>query len=247
MIKQNGKWSIAIIGEPTSKDLPISELSDLQTKPLDLIQFYKDIGKGILCGLFNFGALIPTKTLNLLSGLIDNYPRDEGRVFGVVHTAQGIFILYTEEGNYYVLDANNHKIYKEKSLQSSLVTSASHIEFKEIFTTPYYWTPSASIEAHNAHVNRKELWHEAKKLEGYTTIKRTNYLGKYFSVIENEQRCQAEIFLGVNDEFEKLTLIFNTKVYKLEDRQRLLSALNYYSKGTLYVDESGTPGKAGSL
>lgn len=237
MIKKYNEWTIVSIGEPATNDVPISELSELKTKPLDLIQFYKHFGRGILCGLFNFGPLIPTKTLNLLAELIDNYPREEGRTFGVVHTAQGVFILYTEKGNYYVLDSNNQKIHKENSLKNSLVTSANLIKYKEVFTTPYYWTPSVSIEAYNAHVNRQTLWNEARSLEGFSIIKRTNYLGKYFSVIESEQRWQADLFLGTDNEFEKLTMVFDTKVYKLEDRKRLLSTLNYLSKGTLYVDE----------
>ncbi len=237
MIKEYKEWTIVGIGELTTNKLPISELSELETKPLDLIQFYKDFGRGILCGLFNFGPLIPTKTLNLLAEQVDNYPKEEGQIFGVVDTAQGVFILYTENGNYYVLDAYNQKLHKENSLKASLITAANFIDFKEVFTTPYYWTASVIIEAYNAHVNRQTIWREAKSLKGFNIIKRANYLGKYFSVIENAQRWQADLFFGADNQFEKLTMAFDTKVYQLEDRKRLLSTLNYLSKGTLYVDE----------
>jgi len=236
MIKEFKEWTIVSIGEFKTDFLPISELSGLQTKPLDLLQFYKDFGRGTFCDLFNFGPLTPTKTLNLLAEMVDNYPIEEGRTFGVVDTAQGVLILYTEKGNYYVIDCNDEKAYKQNSLKNSLITAADLIDFKEVFTTPYYWTASVVCEVYNAHVNRETIWREAKSLKGFTIIKRANYLGKYFSVIENEQKWQADLFFGTDNKFEKLTMVFDTKDYQLEDRKRLLSTLNDLSKGTLYVD-----------
>jgi len=121
MIKEFKEWTIVSIGEFKTDFLPISELSGLQTKPLDLLQFYKDFGRGTFCDLFNFGPLTPTKTLNLLAEMVDNYPIEEGRTFGVVDTAQGVLILYTEKGNYYVIDCNDEKAYKQNSLKNSLI------------------------------------------------------------------------------------------------------------------------------